>query len=188
VLPACLQAQAHLPATPLMLEASASQLAQQQQQQQQENAELGSAHDLPAVLKSSSTQVDMSLVLKAARDVPLHLLSAEYEKVRGQDAAGNRVVAAAGNNTVQTNSTAARQVWTLPSATPYMLSGFDLFSSVACFALVQLLFTGPAQALGPGGWQRRGHHSAAAAAGQLQRRPAAACSRHSRQQQQQQQQ
>lgn len=91
-----LQAQAHLPATPLMLEASDSQLAQQQQQQQsrQQMAELGSAHDLPAVLKSSSTQVDMSLVLKAARDVPLHLLSAEYEKVRGQGA-GNSAAPAA---------------------------------------------------------------------------------------------
>jgi hypothetical protein len=57
---------------------------QQQQQLQQQVALAGqdsSSHDLPAVLKSARTPVEMSLVLKAARDVPLHLLSAEYEKV-----------------------------------------------------------------------------------------------------------
>jgi hypothetical protein len=69
------QARAHLPTTALTLEPSDSQLQQQQQQQQ------GAGSDLPAVLKSSRTPVDMSLVLKAARDVPLHLLASEYEKV-----------------------------------------------------------------------------------------------------------
>jgi hypothetical protein len=53
----------------------------QQQQQQQLATSAGTDHDLPALLKSSDTPVEMSLVLKAARDVPLHLLAEEYEKV-----------------------------------------------------------------------------------------------------------
>jgi hypothetical protein len=38
--------------------------------------------ELPDLLKSHSSGVGMSLILRAARDVPLHLLSEEYEKVR----------------------------------------------------------------------------------------------------------
>jgi hypothetical protein len=37
---------------------------------------------LPDLLKSHKSGVGMSLILRAARDVPLHLLSEEYEKVR----------------------------------------------------------------------------------------------------------
>jgi hypothetical protein len=37
---------------------------------------------LPDLLKSHRSGVGMSLILRAARDVPLHLLSEEYEKVR----------------------------------------------------------------------------------------------------------
>jgi hypothetical protein len=51
-------------------------LHEEQQQQQQQDED-----DLASLVKSSSSQVGMSLVLKAARDVPLHLLSEEYEKV-----------------------------------------------------------------------------------------------------------
>jgi hypothetical protein len=36
---------------------------------------------LPDLLKSHRSGVGMSLILRAARDVPLHLLSEEYEKV-----------------------------------------------------------------------------------------------------------
>lgn len=67
----CTQVQSHLPVTQLQLAAAS---------QQQEQHPVHHTH-LPAVLKSSDTPVDMSLVLKAARDVPLQLLSAEYEKV-----------------------------------------------------------------------------------------------------------
>lgn len=75
------QAQTHLPTSTLLLEGTNSPGLQADQQQQREQQQRDD-HDLPAVLKSSHTPVDMSLVLKAARDVPLHLLSAEYEKVR----------------------------------------------------------------------------------------------------------
>jgi hypothetical protein len=70
-----------MPLTPLKLQGPSSIQAPVQQQQQQA---AGTDQDLPALLKSSNTPVEMSLVLKAAREVPLHLLAEEYEKVSGR--------------------------------------------------------------------------------------------------------
>jgi hypothetical protein len=67
------QAQAALlPSSPLLLSQPGVSASEQLQH---------GAADLPGLLKGSGSDVDMSLVLKAAREIPLEMLAAEYDKV-----------------------------------------------------------------------------------------------------------